>query len=206
VGTRNSQNNIEIRKKRRQFLKMSYEPDFRPTDMSDIGSMVGAFQSARIRENADYAVRLAKLQADQKARLELKKEVLFKISKIVEEIPDMLKSNHVEGIMWINKLPDYMRENGIDSSAFDTLDFKELAQKTWNRLDELEKYCLTNLPDAVIAFEKAKALIEEDKKRQKEREERIGPAVGTPNGIKVLLILLLVGFACFLLYFLASAF
>ena len=139
--------------------------------MSDVASMVTAFHSARIKENTEYTIRLAALQADLKKRSELKKEMLFKISKIVEEIPGMLENNPIEGIMWINDIPDYLRENEIESSAFETLDFKELADKTWKKLDELLNHALTNLPDAVMAYEKAKAENEAEVKRKEQERE-----------------------------------
>ena len=140
--------------------------------MSDVASMVTAFHSARIKENTEYTIRLAALQADLKKRSELKKEMLFKISKIVEEIPGMLENNPIEGIMWINDIPDYLRENEIESSAFETLDFKELADKTWKKLDELLNHALTNLPDAVMAYEKAKAENEAEVKRKENEVKR----------------------------------
>jgi len=155
-----------------KLFQMSYQPDFRPTDLTDVGSLVGAFQSIRIKENTEYALRLASLQADLKARLELKKEMLFKISKIVEEIPEMLKNNPVEGVMWLNDIPDYMRDNQIDSSAFETLDFKELADKTWKKLGELENHVFTNLPDAVLAYENAKKAYKESEKAKEVAEQK----------------------------------
>lgn len=151
---------------------MSFDPNLRPTGMSDVASMVTAFHSARIKENTEYTIRLAALQADLKKRSELKKEMLFKISKIVEEIPGMLENNPIEGIMWINDIPDYLRENEIESSAFETLDFKELADKTWKKLDELLNHALTNLPDAVMAYEKAKAENEAEVKRKENEVKR----------------------------------
>jgi hypothetical protein len=151
---------------------VSFDPNLRPTGMSDVASMVTAFHSARIKENTEYTIRLAALQADLKKRSELKKEMLFKISKIVEEIPGMLENNPIEGIMWINDIPDYLRENEIESSAFETLDFKELADKTWKKLDELLNHALTNLPDAVMAYEKAKAENEAEVKRKENEVKR----------------------------------
>ena len=151
---------------------MSFDPNLRPTGMSDVASMVTAFHSARIKENTEYTIRLAALQADLKRRSELKKEMLFKISKIVEEIPGMLENNPIEGIMWINDIPDYLRQNEIESSAFETLDFKELADKTWKKLDELLNHALTNLPDAVMAYEKAKAENEAEVKRKENEVKR----------------------------------
>ena len=150
---------------------MSFDPNLRPTGMSDVASMVTAFHSARIKENTEYTIRLAALQADFKRRSELKKEMLFKISKIVEEIPGMLENNPIEGIMWINDIPDYLRQNEIESSAFETLDFKELADKTWKKLDELLNHALNNLPDAVMAYEKAKAENEAEVKRKEKEKE-----------------------------------
>lgn len=144
---------------------MSYQPDFMPKDWSDIGSALTAVQSQRIKEATDAAHQLLQLEATSKKRREIEKEILFVVSKSVEEIPQTLKTNPAAGIIEVDEMMETLRSAKIDSSLFDTLEFKELAHGVWKKLDDLEKTCLTKYPDLVIAYEKIK------KQRKKEKED-----------------------------------
>lgn len=149
---------------------MSYQPDFRPQNWSDIGSALTAIQSQRIQEAADATRQLLQLEATSKKREGLQKEILFIASKSIEEIPKTLQTNPVAGIIEIEEMNDVLRSSNIESSTFDTLEYKELAHRVWTKLDELEKHCLANFPDLVIAYEKMKKQKKEQEDQEKEQE------------------------------------
>ena len=148
---------------------MSYQPDFMPKDWSDIGSALTAVQSQRIKEATDAAHQLLQLEATSKKRREIEKEILFVVSKSVEEIPQTLKTNPAAGIIEIDEMMETLRSGNIDSSSFDTLEFKELAHRVWKKLDELEKLCIANYPDFVMAYEKLKKQRTKDEKETEQK-------------------------------------
>lgn len=114
-----------------------------------------------LRQRQATNEKIAALEAAEKRRkqeeeiLASRKEILYNVVKGIDECSRILSVNPTEAIIFIREIEKNMTEYSLNSSSFDNFEFKIMADKAWNMLEETKSKIKTKYASAMLVVDTA---------------------------------------------------